>query len=387
MSAAPGASPRPSAVSEAERLARLALGRLGEPGDPRLASLVAELGAERVHGHLAEERDVGGVLTDVAARLAELDPTRDLERAERLGIRFLVPGDPEWPTSLDGLDHCGQVQDRGGSPLGLWVRGPLRLDELSSPVAVVGSRSATSYGGDVAGEIGAHLAGAGATVVSGAAFGIDQAAHRGALAGGGPTVAVLACGVDRAYPVAHKPLLDHLAQHGAVVSELAPGCSPTRLRFLSRNRLIAGLSLGTVIVEAAVRSGALNTAHWTERLSRHLMGVPGPVTSAQSQGVHQLLRTGASLVTRGAEVAELVGVAGEHLVAEERGEARTRDALRPREAQVLDAVPVHRAARADSISRTAGIGLVEVQRVLDRLHGLGLVERAGAGWHLAPAAR
>ena len=142
-----------------------------------------------------------------------------------------------------------------------------------------------------------------------------------------------------------------------------------------------------MIVEAAVRSGALNTAHWTERLSRPLMGVPGPVTSAQSQGVHQLLRTGASLVTRGAEVAELVGVAGEHLVAEERGEARIRDALRPREAQVLDAVPVHRAAQADSISRTAGIGLVEVQRVLGRLHGLGLVERAGAGWHLASSAR
>ena len=109
-------------------------------------------------------------------------------------------------------------------------------------MVVVGSRSATSYGGDVAGEIGAHLGGAGATVVSGAAFGIDQSAHRGALAGGGPTVAVLACGVDRAYPVAHKPLLDHLAQHGAVVSELRPRVPPTRVRFLSRNRLIAGLS-------------------------------------------------------------------------------------------------------------------------------------------------
>ncbi len=382
-----GAPPPVSLPTEGERLARLALGRLGEPGDPRLASLVAELGAERVHRHLAEERDLGGVLTDVASRLAELDPARDLDRAERLGIRFVVPGDPEWPERLGDLDHCGQVQDRGGRPLGVWVRGPVRLHELTSPVAVVGSRSATTYGGEVAGEIGAHLAGSGATVVSGAAFGIDQAAHRGALAGGGPTVAVLACGVDRAYPVAHKPLLDHLAQHGAVVSELAPGCSPTRLRFLSRNRLIAGLALGTVIVEAAVRSGALNTAHWTERLSRPLMGVPGPVTSAQSQGVHQLLRTGASLVTRGAEVAELVGLAGEHLVLDERGATRVRDGLRPREAQVLDAVPVHRPAAADSVSRTAGIGLVEVQRVLGRLHGLGLVERAETGWRLAAAAR
>ena len=225
-------------------------------------------------------------------------------------------------------------------------------------------------------------------MVSGAAFGIDQAAHRGALAGGGPTVAVLACGVDRAYPVGPPSRFSTTSPSTARSSPSSPpGCSPTRLRFLSRNRLIAGLSLGTVVVEAAVRSGALNTAHWTERLSRPLMGVPGPVTSAPSQGVHELLRTGASLVTRGADVAELVGLVGEHLVADERGETRVRDGLRPREAQVLDAVPVHRPAAADSVSRTAGIGLVEVQRVLGRLHGLGLVERADTGWRLAPAAR
>jgi DNA processing protein len=383
-----GAAGAAGTVTEEERLARVALGRLGEPGDPRLSALVAELGAVRVHRHLADERDLGGMLTDVASRLAALDPARDLERADRAGIRFLVPGDAEWPGRLGDLDHCGQVQDRGGSPLGLWVRGPFRLDRLTSAVAVVGSRSATTYGADVAGEIGAHLGEAGVAVVSGAAFGIDQAAHRGALAGGGPTVAVLACGVDRTYPAAHKALLDHLAGHGAVVSELAPGCAPSRLRFLSRNRMIAALSLGTVVVEAAVRSGALNTAHWTDRLSRPLMGVPGPVTSAQSQGVHQLLRTGgATLVTRGADVAELVGVAGEHLVVDDRGPERARDRLRGREAQVLDAVPVTRAAAADSISRTAGIGLVEVQRLLARLHGLGLVQRTGSGWRLAPAAR
>ena len=387
------ASPRPDPAvpgpgSEDERLARAALSRLAEPGDPRMAALVAELGATRVHRHLAEERDVGGVLTDVASRLQEIRPERDLEQAERRGIRFVVPGDAEWPVRLGDLDHCDQVQDRGGSPLGLWVRGPLRLGDLVSPVAVVGSRSATTYGADVAGEIGAHLGGLGACVVSGAAFGIDQAAHRGALAARGPTVAVLACGVDRAYPAAHKNLLDHIGGHGAIVSELAPGCSPTRLRFLSRNRVIAALSVGTVIVVAAVRSGALNTANWTDRLSRALMGVPGPVTSAPSQGVHQLLRAGsATLVTRGAEVAELVGAAGDHLTTDGRTPERSRDRLRPREAQVLDAVPVARPARADSISRTAGIGLVEVQRLLGRLRDRGLVERGPAGWTLTDAAR
>ena len=369
-----------------ERLARVALGRLGEPGDPRLTGLVAELGAVAVHDHLAAERDPGGLLTDPASRLAAMDPARDLELAERLGTRFLIPTDAEWPHQLDDLARAEPVQNRGGPPLGLWVRGPLRLDELSS-VSIVGSRSATTYGGDVAAEIAAVLARAGVCVVSGAAFGIDQAAHRGALAVGGTSVAVLACGVDRAYPAAHKSLIDHLAAQGAVVSELPPGCSPTRLRFLARNRLIAALTRGTVVVEAAVRSGALNTANWAGRLHRPLLGVPGPVTSAPSQGVHQLIRCGAAaLVTSGEEVLEIVGVAGEHLVEEPRGPDRPRDRLTLRQQQVLDAVPVSTGARADSIARTAGLGLVEVSSALMRLRTQGLVEESGAGWRLAALA-
>ena len=324
------------------------------------------------------------MLTDVAARLAASDPRDDLDRAARLGIRFVVPGDEEWPAPVEDLAAADEVQGRGGPPLGLWVRGPLALHELPRPVAVVGSRSATTYGADVAGGLGAELARAGHCVVSGAAFGVDQAAHRGALAVGGPSVAVLACGVDRAYPAAHQSLLEHLATTGAVVSELPPGCAPTRLRFLSRNRLIAALTRGTVVVEAALRSGALNTANWAGRLHRPLMGVPGPVTSAPSQGVHQLIRTGAAtLVTSGADVLELVGSAGDHLVETPRGQERARDRLTLRQQQVLDAVPAVRPARADSISRTAGIGLVEVRRALGRLEALDLVQGAADGWRLA----
>lgn len=375
-------------ASPQERLARAALSRLTEPGDPRLSSLVTELGAVRVHEHLAGERDLGGVLTDVAARLADLDPEQELARAQRQGIRFVVPGDQEWPTAVEDLDRCDPVQDRGGAPLGLWLRGPLELTEVAGAVAVVGSRSATSYGADVAGEIAAGVGRAGRGVVSGAAFGIDQAAHRGALAGGGTTVAVLACGVDRAYPAAHRELIDHIAGHGLVVSELAPGCAPTRLRFLARNRIIAALTRGTVVVEAAVRSGALNTANWADRLSRVVMGVPGPVTSAPSQGVHQLVRTGgAVLVTSGAEVLEQVGGSGEHLVEVPRGPRRSRDGLPTRDAQVLDAVPVGSAAGADSVARTAGVGLVEARRALTRLEGRGLVEHLDTGWTLSDAAR
>ncbi len=364
----------------------MALGALGEPGDPRIVSLVAELGAVTVRDELAAHRDLNGLRTDVASRLEAMNPERDLEHAQRLGIRYVVPGDDEWPAQVDQLMAAESLNERGGPPLGLWVRGPARLDDLGESVAVVGSRSATTYGTSVAAEIGAVTARAGFTVISGAAFGIDQAAHRGALAAGGRTVAVLACGVDRAYPTAHRALLDHLGEAHAVVSELAPGRSPTRVRFLSRNRVIAALTRGTVVVEAALRSGALNTAGWASRLHRPVMGVPGPVTAAQSEGVHQLIRRGAALlVTRGDEVLELVGTSGEHLVEVPRGPVLLRDRLSPRRQQVLDAVPVSRAAGADSIARTAGIGLLEVQSTLTSLLRLGLVEQAEHGWRVRNA--
>ncbi len=375
-------------MSAGERLARVALGQLTEPGDPRVARLVAELGAETVHDHLRSEREVGGLLTDVAARLASMDPERDLAHAERLGVRYVIPTDDDWPAQLDDLVSAEPVQHRGGPPLGLWVKGPLTLDRLGGSVAIVGSRSATSYGAEVSAELGAVVGRSGTVVVSGAAFGIDQAAHRGALAAGGATVAVLACGVDRAYPAAHKNLLDHLAAECAVVSELAPGCSPTRLRFLARNRLIAALSRGTVVVEAAMRSGALNTANWAGRLNRALVGVPGPVTSAPSQGVHQLIRSGAAtLVTTGDEVLEMVGRAGEHLAEPSRGREQPRDRLSLKQQQVLDAVPVSAWARVDSIARTAGLGLVAVAAELARLRAVGLVEESETGWRLAALGR
>ncbi len=366
-----------------ERLARVALARLGEPGEARLAGLVAELGAVRLYAALRAERNPQGLLTDVASRLAEVDPERDLCRAERLGVRFVIPGDSEWPRGLDDLAAAGSLHERGGAPIGLWVRGPLDLSTIDRGVAIVGSRSSTSYGLRVADEIAATAARAGAAVVSGAAFGIDQAAHRGALAVGGTTVAVLACGADRAYPAAHRALIDHIATTGAVVSESPPGCAPTRIRFLARNRLIAALGTGTVIVEAAIRSGALNTASWSARLHRVLMGVPGPVTSAQSEGVHQLVRTGAAgLVTGGRDVLELVGAAGQHLCADPRTPARPRDRLTARQRQVLDAVPVRSSASAESVARTAGIGLIEVRGILGRLGERRLVEQVGRGWRL-----
>jgi len=374
-----------SSAGEHERLARVALGRLGEPGDPRITRQVQQLGAARLYRRLCDDDPRLDLAADSAARRDGLDPSAELERAAGHGIRFVIPGDPEWPDGLDDLDRVQDLHRRGGTPLGLWVRGPLRLDELCRrSVAMVGSRSATTYGASIAGQVAAELAGAGVTVVSGAAYGIDQAAHRGALSGGGPTVAVLACGADRAYPSAHRQLLDYIAETGLVVSEAPPGSAPTKLRFLSRNRLIAALTVGTVVVEAAVRSGALNTSSWAGLLNRTVMGVPGPVTSAPSEGVHELIRSGAAtLVTRGADVLELVSPIGSHPSTVVRGPERPADRLPDLDRQVLDSVPVVTAVPAASVARTAGLAEPTVHAALERLRAAGMVEKGRSGWRLA----
>ncbi|WP_121252312.1 DNA-processing protein DprA [Nocardioides ferulae] len=372
---------------EDERLARVVLSRVVEPGDVRTTGLAAELGATRLLEVLRADDTDHTLLTDLESRAGPVDPVRELERAARLGIRFVIPGDAEWPAGLEDLAWAQPVQERGGVPLGLWVKGEMRLDELAGSLAIVGSRTATSYGGAVAAELAAAGARAGVPVVSGAAYGIDQAGHRGALAAGGRTVAVLACGVDRPYPSGHKVLLDHIRNAGAVVSEAPVGWAPMRVRFLARNRLIAALTRATVVVEAALRSGALNTANWATRLNRTLLGVPGPVTSAPSQGVHQLIRSGAAgLVTSGEEVLESLGSAGAHLLTDPRGPERPRDRLTTRQQQVLDAVPVSRGASTDSIARAAGVGIREVHGALLRLQHWGFVRLDPVGWRLADQA-
>ncbi|HET8961692.1 DNA-processing protein DprA [Nocardioides sp.] len=371
-----------------ERLARAALTRLTEPADLRVAGALAQVGAVRLYDDILAQQAQGGVGADAAVRLDSVDPARELERAEHRGIRFVIPGDTEWPTQLDDLGHAEPVSELGGVPIGLWVRGPVRLDHLADSTAIVGSRTSTTYGEHVAAEIAAGVARAGHCVVSGAAFGIDQAAHRGALALDQPSVAVLACGVDRAYPTAHRNLLEHMAQVGAVVSEVPLGCAPLKVRFLARNRLIAGLTRGTVVVEAAIRSGALNTAGWAESLSRPVMGVPGAVTSAQSQGVHDRIRRGAaSLVTGPHDVLEVIGGMGDHQQEPPREPERPRDRLTRRHHRVLEAVPVHQPAPLASIAATAGVGLLEVQTALTYLAGRGFVDRAGTGWRLAEGTR
>lgn len=216
---------------------------------------------------------------------------RLLEQAERIGIRLVMPEDAEWPVQLREL----AVLDPAEAPVGLWVRGARNLAALTeAAVAVSGSRSATLYGEEVARDVAQVLAGAGVSVVNGAAFGCDQAALRSALVSGLDTapVAVLACGADRAYPAAHARLLDSVVERGLVVSEVAPGAAPTRTRFLQRQRLIAALTTGVVIAEAGIRSSSVALADWAARLHHPVMAAPGPITSATSSGTHALIRHG-----------------------------------------------------------------------------------------------
>jgi DNA processing protein len=274
------AVPKRTPVSEDERLARAALCRAVGPDGNRAHAAV------RKHGPVA-------VWDVLRARHPDVDPEADLGAQQLLGGRFICPGDAEWPVCLDALDAPGAAPTATavGAPFGLWVLGSGELAALAErAVALVGSRAATPYGTHMAHELAAGLAEAGWTVVSGAALGIDAAAHRGALAGAGPTVAVLAGGCDLPYPRAHADLLGEIAHSGAIVSEAPPGTPHFRRRFLARNRLIAGLARGTVLVEAGLRSGSANTARHSRLLGRPVGVVPGPVTSAFSAGCHQLLR-------------------------------------------------------------------------------------------------
>jgi DNA processing protein len=274
-----------------------------------------------------------------------------------------------------------------GSPLALWVRGTASLAALTErAVAIVGARAATGYGEVVAAELGNELSLAGITVVSGAAYGIDGAAHRGALTGSGSTIAVLACGADRYYPAGHTRLLDQIADQGLVISEYPPGTEPAKHRFLVRNRLIAALAAGVVVVEAGRRSGTRNTAATAAALGRLVMAVPGPVSSAMSVGCHDLLRTTeTALVTSATEVAEAIGRLGTDLTPNaDDHEARDTDGLDERSLRVHEALSWRTDMSAEQVAVRSGVPLDRVRAVLPALELTNLAERSENGWRRRP---
>jgi DNA processing protein len=388
------------AGSADDQLARVALTWLAEPGNRTVWTMVDADGAV-----VTLQRLIAGDTTDrhlraaVEARLIAGDPwelaAAVLARGERQGARVVTPADDEWPPGVEALatldlDATGRVNTDVRPPLCLWVRGSHRLDQaFERSVAVIGARAATSYGVHVTGEIAFALADGGWTVVSGGAFGIDAAAHRAALAAGGLTVSVLACGVDRPYPAGNTGLFERIAESGLLVSEWPPLAEPLRHRFLIRNRVIAAATRGTVMVEAAARSGAAQTMSRVLALNRVAMVVPGPVTSAMSVGCHELLRGDpqARLVTGPAQVLEEVGPVGEHLADPVRGPARPRDELDEESALILEAMPVRGTVMPEQLATRAGLSVRTVLRRLSLLEMAGLVVRRDDGIALAQRRR
>lgn len=374
----------------------LAWSALAEPADAAAGWLVRTLGPEAARDwvdvaasdpvtatHMlagaAPERTIDAAIRASerwARRREAADPVELRGRAQACGARVVCRDDSEWPSALDSLER--------ETPFALWVRGPAQLDALfDRSIAVVGARSSTSYGDHQAATIAAHAADRGWSVVSGGAYGIDAAAHRGALSAGGVTLAVMAGGVDRLYPAGNHDLLTRVVEQGAVVSEVPPGWAPHRSRFLTRNRLIA-CATATVVVEAANRSGALSTARRAADLARPVAAVPGPVTSASSAGCHHLIRDGAAvLVADGAQVLELAGPIELRETENETPASSTGpDFAHPADRAVFDVLG-HRSHEVQTIAKTAGLTLSEVRAAIGRLEIAALVARDGSRWRRA----
>lgn len=379
-----------------------------EPGDEVAGALVAGVGAAAalrwlaamtseassiVHGvgrlcaHLGVDdavarRRIERAVARWQPRLEGLDPRREVSVLTRLGGRLIIPEGEEWPRRFADLGPS--------APMCLWVRGDAPVGPtLERAVALVGARACTDYGERVAGEFSMGLGDRGFTTVSGGAYGIDAAVHRGSLAGDGPTVAFLAGGIDRLYPAGNADLLRAVADGGGLVlSEVPPGSVPSRVRFLKRNRLIAAAGAATVVVEAAWRSGSLATAALALDLLRPVGAVPGPVTSMASAGCHRLLREGRAVcVTDLAEVCELASPLGEDgSGAQDREQAREASDHRPHDgldavtALVYEALPVRRGAGLEAIGRAAGVSPAEAMAGVGRLELAGLAARDGIGW-------
>lgn len=417
MTAAQMPTPVPVAVTTAETTsvpdfeavltARAYLSRVAEPGSLAVALFVAKLGSVCA-AHRIRAGDVPvEVASATAARRLTADGDADRDAAMRAGIRLLVPESEQWPHfAFAGLQHAQQRRlDRWLSgarsarygaeptvPLALWVRGSEPIDLLGMrSVALVGARAATAYGEHCAAELAYGLARADVTVVSGGAFGIDAAAHRGALAADGVSVLVSAGGLDRPYPSANRTLFERIGDSGLLVSESPPGAAPQKHRFLSRNRIIAALSSATVVVEAAPRSGALNTAAHCVTIGRPLLAVPGPVTSALSAGCHELIRRDsnpANLVTSVNDILEFVGVIGEAESRPNAGPGRDRrpaDDLDGDARAVLDAFAARSWSTEDQLSMRSALPIVSVLQSLPILRLSGLIESGEQGHRLRHA--
>lgn len=297
---------------------------------------------------------------------AEADTGALLETLGELEVELIPITDERYPALL---------RETADPPPLLYVRGELTSrDELA--VAVVGTRKRTSYGEMVVERLCGELVRRGFTIVSGLAVGIDADAHTAALEAGGRTIAVLACGIDVDYPQTNSRLRARIVESGAVVTELAPGTPPTRDRFPQRNRILSGLALGTVVVEAPSKSGALITARLAAEEGREVFAVPGNITSPVSRGCHELLREGAVLVESAEDIVEGLGIMLEAVPEREPEQERRRKLaeLPADQRQVLEALS-HQPRNIDEVSVECDLPAAQVSAALMMLEVKGLVRR------------
>lgn len=305
--------------------------------------------------------------------------------AATCGAWLVTPADPLWPPQLNDLGPA--------RPYGLWCRGDSRhlLDVASAPsVALVGSRDPSIYGTEATTHLAAELARRGYTVISGGAMGIDIAAHRAALTQQGsdlPTIAFMAGGLDRLYPAQNSDALNMIVDRGLIMSEVSVGNTPTRWRFLERNRLIAALARHTIVVEARWRSGALNTARHAMEIGRTLWAVPGQINSPNSVGTNRLLRDGlAQTLTEAADILEYDAAAGFELGTEHESEwdwaasSSALDELTERQGRVWDDLSPRSYRGVDEIAATLGLSARDVMADLFHLGRCGLAESSGTSW-------
>jgi DNA processing protein len=355
-------------ADDGDTLARLRLIRTPRVGPVSYRQLIARFGsaAAAIEALPMLAARGGGKPPAIAdARTVE----REMQRVMKLGARYVMLGDAEFPPLLAELDNA---------PVALTIRGDLAL--AGRPVvAMVGARNASAAACRFARQLAHDLAGEGAAVVSGLARGIDTAAHTGAIAGG--TIAVIAGGIDVAYPPENADLQERIAAQGLLIAEMPPGIEPRARHFPHRNRIIAGLALGTVVVEAAPRSGSLITARLAGGAGREVMAVPGSPLDPRAQGCNALIREGATLVQSAADILETVRPIDARMVrapAAGFGAAPPDDAGdddRRRIGALLGPVPV----AIDELVRQSGAAPAVVQTVLLELELAGRLERHAGG--------
>jgi DNA processing protein len=302
-------------------------------------------------------------LANIERARKQVQPEAVLERVESMGIDVVTLLNAQYPSLLSHIPAAPPV---------LYVKGTLEPED-SNAVAIVGTRKATAYGRRITGEIASDLAGAGVTVVSGLARGIDGCAHLGALQGGGRTIAVLASGADVIYPPEHRELSERIMQSGALVSDYPPGTKPDAPNFPARNRLISGMSLATVVVEAPRRSGALITVDFAADQGREVMVVPGDVVSRTSEGSNRLLRDGARAVMSASDILEDLGLAPA-VAAEPVQETLPLTDEERRLVALVTSTPAH----IDEIVVAANMSTSQGAALMTMLELKGIVQNAGS---------